>query len=87
MNEKVRLFFLSLNCHFPDIVQSPAEPYNRSMKRELENVLHQLKKQGISDEMRRDIVRNADAGILEYVKFLLYRNGEEKDERVGRVPQ
>ena len=57
------------------------------MKRELENVLHQLKLRGISDEMRRDIVRNADAGILEYVQLLLYGNGEKKDERVGRIPR
>ena len=60
--------------------------YNRGMNRELVNVLHQLKKQGISDEMRRDIVRNADAGILEYVKELLCK-GEKRDECVGRVPQ
>ena len=61
-------------------------PYNRVMKRELESLLHQLKKQGISDEMREEIVRNADAGIVEYVKLLLC-NGENSNERMDRVSQ
>ena len=64
---RTRFFYLAQKCHFPDIFRKNVKFYNYGMSnRDKEDILNVLRRQGFSKEFCDEIMKNADAGAMDY---------------------